>query len=32
MMLCLSRNPRLFVIGTLLAAGLLLPVLGAIPH
>jgi hypothetical protein len=25
------RNPRLFVVGALLAAGLLLPILGSIP-
>jgi hypothetical protein len=31
MMMCAIRNPRLLVIGTLLAAGLLLPILGSIP-
>jgi hypothetical protein len=31
MLICAARNPRLLVIGTLLAASLLLPILGAIP-
>jgi hypothetical protein len=31
-MFCAVKNPRLLVIGTLLAAGALLPILGSIEH
>jgi len=32
MMICAARNPRRLVIGTLLVAGLLLPILGSLQH